>query len=54
MILQVPIAFIIFNRPDLTEILFNQIVKVKPKELLIIEDGPKDDDDKIKCGTKIV
>lgn len=46
-----PIVFIIFNRPDLTEIVFNEIKKAKPSKLFIIADGPRNsrDDDRVKC-----
>jgi hypothetical protein len=38
-----PVAFIIFNRPDLTERVFAEIAQVRPKKLLIIADGPRPD-----------
>ena len=36
-----PIAMIIFNRPDLTEILFREIARARPSKLLVIADGPR-------------
>ena len=47
-----PVAFIIFNRPDLAEKVFNEIAKVKPQKLFVIADGPRDDhpDDMEKCS----
>lgn len=36
-----PIAFIIFNRPDLTARVFESIRKARPKKILIIADGPR-------------
>ena len=36
-----PIVFIIFNRPDTTEIVFEKIANVKPKKLFVIADGPR-------------
>ncbi|OGR56373.1 MAG: hypothetical protein A3I11_04160 [Elusimicrobia bacterium RIFCSPLOWO2_02_FULL_39_32] len=36
-----PILFIIYNRPDLTEKIFNQIRLIKPKKLFVAADGPK-------------
>jgi|GEM_PF-296078 len=36
-----PIAFFIFNRPDLTQAVFNTIAQVKPQKLLIISDGAR-------------
>ena len=37
--LEVPIIFIIFNRPKITEKVFAEIAKAKPKQLLVIADG---------------
>lgn len=36
-----PILFIIFNRPDTTKEVFNQIKRVKPKNLFLAADGPR-------------
>lgn len=36
-----PILFIIYNRPNLTNEVFKQIKKIKPKKLYIAADGPK-------------
>ncbi len=41
MSLKTPIAFIIFNRPDLTAIVFERIREAKPDILFIIADGPR-------------
>jgi len=38
-----PVVFIIFNRPDTTEIVFREIARVKPSKLLVIADGPRSD-----------
>ena len=38
---QHPIAFFIFNRPEITRIAFEKIQKYQPKILLIIADGPR-------------
>ena len=35
-------AFIIFNRPELTSAVFAAIAKAKPKVLLLISDGPRE------------
>ena len=35
-----PVAFIIFNRPDVTQLVFEEIRKARPKKLLVIADGP--------------
>lgn len=36
-----PVAFIIFNRPDTTERVFAEIANAKPPKLLVIGDGPR-------------
>ncbi|MDQ0134047.1 hypothetical protein J2T08_001965 [Neorhizobium galegae] len=38
-----PVVFIIFNRPDLTELVFQEIAKARPSKLFIIADGPRAD-----------
>ena len=40
--LKTPVAFIVFNRPDLTQLVFQEIAKARPRVLLIICDGPRD------------
>lgn len=40
-IFSVPIAFIIFNRPEVTLRTFSEIAKIKPEKLLVIGDGPR-------------
>lgn len=45
-----PIAFIIFNRPDLTEIVFEAIRQAKPNKLLVIADGPRFTEEAEKCN----
>jgi hypothetical protein len=40
--LTTPVVFIIFNRPDTTRRVFEEIRKAKPKKLYIIADGPRD------------
>ncbi|MCF7795386.1 glycosyltransferase family 2 protein [Patescibacteria group bacterium] len=47
--LDTPIAFIIFKRPDTTEKVFNEIRKIKPKKLFVIADGPRNEKERIKC-----
>ena len=37
-----PILFVIFNRPDTTQIVFNEIKKIKPKQLFVTADGPRE------------
>ena len=36
-----PILFIIFNRPDTTIRVFNEIKKIKPTKIYIVADGPR-------------
>ena len=38
-----PVALIIFNRPDTTKRVFEQVAKAKPRRLFIIADGPRGD-----------
>lgn len=46
-----PVAFIIFNRPDTTQRVFDAIREAKPKKLFVIADGPRLNvpSDKDKC-----
>lgn len=56
--LTTPVAFIIFNRPETTKKVFEEIRKAKPKELYIIADGPREnnteDDDLCKKTREVV
>ncbi len=49
--LHTPILFLIFNRPDTTQVVFNEIRKAKPKQLYIAADGPRKNrsEDTILC-----
>lgn len=38
-----PVAFIVFNRPETTRKVFEQIKAVKPERLLVVADGPRKD-----------
>ncbi len=49
MSLSTPIAFLIFNRPDLTQMVFEMIAKAKPKMLLVVADGPRFPEEEEKC-----
>ena len=40
--LHTPILFLIFNRPDTSQAVFEQIRKVEPKQLFVAADGPRD------------
>lgn len=44
--LETPIAFIIFNRPDTTQRVFNEIRKAQPKRLFVISDGARSNDER--------
>lgn len=37
--MQTPVAFIIFNRPEVTERVFAEIARARPRKLLVIADG---------------
>jgi hypothetical protein len=39
---ETPILFLIFNRPDTTRIVLNQLKKAKPKRLFVAADGPRE------------
>lgn len=49
--LSTPVLFLIFNRPDTTKKVFNEIKKAEPKKLFIAADGPRKDKEgeKEKC-----
>jgi hypothetical protein len=50
MSLSTPVAFLIFNRPDTTRRVFEMIVKVKPKKLFVVADGPRFPQEAEKCA----
>ena len=37
----IPILFVIFKRPDVTKVSFEQIKAVKPRKLYVVSDGPR-------------
>jgi hypothetical protein len=37
-----PVLFIIYNRPDLASLVFEEIRRIRPKELFVFADGPKE------------
>ena len=49
MSLSTPVAFLIFNRPDLAEIVFAAIRQAQPKQLFVVADGPRSDEESEKC-----
>ncbi len=40
--LDTPILFLIFNRPEKTQLVFDEIKRAKPKKLYVAADGPRD------------
>jgi len=44
-----PVAFFIFNRPDTTRRVFEEIRKVRPATLLVVADGPRTPAEASKC-----
>ena len=49
MSLSTPVAFFIFNRPDVTKVVFQRIAKARPKRLFIAADGPRGPEDEDAC-----
>ncbi len=47
---ETPILFVIFNRPDITQKVFNEIKKIRPKKLFITADGPRNNEEKKLCN----
>lgn len=49
---EVPILLIIFNRPDTTTRVFEEIKKIKPRQLFVSADGPRlgRNDDQMNCA----
>lgn len=45
----IPILFIVFNRPDTTQLVFDRIRKARPEYLYIAADGPRHEKEKILC-----
>ena len=47
-----PVAFLIFNRPELTRKVFASIAQARPSKLLVVADGPREDvsDDEENCS----
>lgn len=50
-IMKTPVAFFVFNRPDTTRLVFEQIKLARPPVLFIIADGPRQEfpDDQARC-----
>lgn len=51
-VLATPVALIMFNRPDATARVFEQIRQARPPKLLVAADGPRHDhpDDSVRCA----
>ena len=49
MSLSTPVAFFVFNRPDLTRRVFSAIAEAKPAILLVVADGPRSSEEAILC-----
>jgi hypothetical protein len=47
--LSTPVVLIIFNRPDLTEIVFQAIAQAKPRKLFVVADGARFPEEVAKC-----
>ena len=47
-----PILFLIFNRPDTTEKVFEKIREIKPSQLFVAADGPREGNEKDKINCK--
>ena len=47
--LQTPVALLIFNRPDLTARVFAAIAAQKPRRLLVVADGPRNEAERELC-----
>lgn len=47
--LETPVAFFIFNRPDLTARVFEAIAQQQPQRLLVVADGPRNEAERELC-----
>jgi hypothetical protein len=48
--LETPVALIIFNRPDFTEIVFRTIAQARPKRLFVFADGARNPEEAALCA----
>ncbi len=50
--MKTPVVFLVFNRPDTTQRVFETIRQARPPKLLVVADGPRPDhpDDPEKCA----
>ncbi|HEY0003243.1 MAG TPA: hypothetical protein VGB17_00435 [Pyrinomonadaceae bacterium] len=49
-VLQTPVAFLIFNRPERTRRVFQEIARARPRRLLIVADGPRFPEEEERCA----
>lgn len=47
--LDAPVVLTIFNRPDLTELVFERIAQARPKRLFVLADGPRSREEAELC-----
>jgi len=47
--LETPLLFIVFNRPDVTQYVFDKIREMKPKYLFVSADGPRNESESKIC-----
>lgn len=45
-----PVAFFIFNRPDVTAEVFGAIARARPRRLLVVADGPRTAEEAERCA----
>ncbi|MEW6578464.1 MAG: glycosyltransferase family 2 protein [Chloroflexota bacterium] len=48
--LDVPVAFLIYKRPDVTRRVFAAIAAARPRRLYVIADGPRDEAEAARCA----
>jgi hypothetical protein len=48
--LKTPVAFLIFNRPEATRRVFDEIARAQPRRLLVVADGPRSAEESEKCA----
>lgn len=41
--METPVVLIVFNRPELTRIVFERVAAMRPRQLLLVADGPRAD-----------
>jgi len=45
-----PVVFLVYDRPELTQLVFDTIRKAQPRQLLVVADGPQNANDEKKCA----